>query len=108
MRRRADPFTPSRKGQVTSKPIFRRIMQTPRRDLLKLAGGGMAATLLSARALHAADTSPVSGVNAVGSLYPVRRFGAVGDGTTIDTPAVNKAIDAAAAAGGGVVHFSAG
>ena len=43
-----------------------------------------------------------------GSVFPVRRFGAVGDGTTIDTAAVNKAIDAAAAAGGGVVHFSAG
>ena len=38
----------------------------------------------------------------------MRRFGATGDGTTIDTPAVNKAIDAAAAAGGGVVRFSAG
>jgi polygalacturonase len=38
----------------------------------------------------------------------VRRFGAKGDGRTIDSPAVNAAIEAAAAAGGGTVHLSAG
>jgi polygalacturonase len=42
------------------------------------------------------------------SSYDVRAFGAKGDGKTIDTPAINKAIDAAAAAGGGTVHFPAG
>jgi polygalacturonase len=40
--------------------------------------------------------------------YDVKSFGATGDGKTIDTPAINRAIDAAAAAGGGVVHFPAG
>ncbi len=38
----------------------------------------------------------------------VRRFGATGDGATIDTPAINRAIDHAAARGGGTVHFPAG
>jgi polygalacturonase len=38
----------------------------------------------------------------------VRTFGAKGDGTTIDTPAVNKAIETVAASGGGVVRFPAG
>jgi polygalacturonase len=38
----------------------------------------------------------------------VRLFGARGDATAIDTPAVNAAIDSAAARGGGVVHFPAG
>jgi len=33
-------------------------------------------------------------------LYSVRTFGAKADGKTLDTPAINKAIDAAAAAGG--------
>src|SRR5437016_10645547 len=41
-------------------------------------------------------------------LYSVRAFGAKGDGKTLDTPAINKAIDAAAAAGGGTVLFPAG
>src|SRR4051812_17506204 len=42
------------------------------------------------------------------NVYDVRAFGATGDGKTIDTPAINKAIDAASAAGGGTVNFPAG
>ena len=38
----------------------------------------------------------------------VRKFGAKGDGKTIDTPAINKAIDYAAARGGGTVYFPPG
>ena len=41
-------------------------------------------------------------------VYSVRTFGARGDGRTVDTPAVNRAIDVAHAAGGGTVHFPAG
>ncbi len=40
--------------------------------------------------------------------FDVRSFGAVGDGRTIDSDAINRAIAAAAAAGGGTVHFSSG
>jgi len=42
------------------------------------------------------------------ATYSVRDFGATGDGRSVDTAAVNKAIDAAAAAGGGTVLFPAG
>jgi polygalacturonase len=41
-------------------------------------------------------------------LFDVRTFGATGDGKTIDSPAINKAIEAAASAGGGTVIFPAG
>jgi polygalacturonase len=41
-------------------------------------------------------------------VYDVRAYGAVGDGRTIDSPAINRAIQAAAAAGGGTVHFPTG
>jgi polygalacturonase len=40
--------------------------------------------------------------------YDVRAFCAKGDGNALDTPAINKAIETAAAAGGGTVHFPAG
>jgi polygalacturonase len=40
--------------------------------------------------------------------FDVRAFGASGDGKTLDTGAINKAIAAAHAAGGGTVRFPAG
>jgi len=46
--------------------------------------------------------------NPAAGLFDVRAFGARGDGIALDTPAINKAIEAAAAAGGGTVWFSAG
>jgi len=42
------------------------------------------------------------------NLFNVRAFGAKGDGKALDSPAINKAIDAAAAAGGGTVFIPAG
>ncbi|MEZ5426853.1 MAG: glycoside hydrolase family 28 protein [Pyrinomonadaceae bacterium] len=41
-------------------------------------------------------------------FYNVRNFGAKGDGKTLDTDAINKAIETAAKAGGGTVFFPAG
>jgi polygalacturonase len=51
--------------------------------------------------LHAADTA---GQN----YFNVRSFGAVGDGRNLDSPAIDQAINAAAAAGGGTVLLPAG
>jgi polygalacturonase len=42
------------------------------------------------------------------SLFNVRDFGAIGDAKTLDSPAINRAIEAAAAAGGGTVLLQAG
>ncbi len=41
-------------------------------------------------------------------IHDVRAFGAKGDGATLDADAINRAIEAAHAAGGGTVYFPAG
>ncbi|MES2808018.1 MAG: glycosyl hydrolase family 28-related protein [Bacteroidota bacterium] len=41
-------------------------------------------------------------------VFDVKKYGAAGDGKTLDTKAIEKAIDAANAAGGGIVYFPAG
>ena len=76
-----------------------------RRDLLKMAGGGAAATVgpLAASAQEHRFTAAQGP-----AWFDVRKFGAKGDGASIDSPAINRAIDAAATAGGGTVHFPAG
>ncbi len=86
-------------------------MESRRRDLLKLSGGAIAASVLAAPRLYAADrpstdrpATPETGTG----IFDVRAFDAVGDGHTIDTPAVNQAIEAAASAGGGTVRFPSG
>lgn len=62
--------------------------------------GGLLATRGSRAAAQSTRGLPDS--------YDVRKFGAKGDGRVLDTPAVNRAIDAAAANGGGTVRFPAG
>jgi polygalacturonase len=92
-----------------------------RRGLIKAVGGGILGAIAAnealaprslaaatrnagepARAKAPAETAGVTGV------YDVKAFGATGDGKTIDSDAINKAIEAASAAGGGTVRFPAG
>jgi len=77
-----------------------------RRELLKLGGMGLAA--VTAASVPSAYATTKSSHNAALNLFDVRTYGAVGDGKTVDGPAINKAIEAAAAAGGGTVFFPAG
>jgi len=88
--------------------------QSARRGFLKTAGAGIAgvtglalgsgiptsAAQNSAGTGHPGNSSPVA--------FDVRTFGAIGDGKAVDTPAINGAIDAAAAAGGGTVYLRSG
>jgi polygalacturonase len=76
-----------------------------RRDLLKFGGIGLAASAATLPAFAAAKPSAIS---TTPLFFDVRTYGATGDGKTIDTPAINKAIEAAAATGGGTVIFPAG
>jgi polygalacturonase len=76
-----------------------------RRLFLKHAGTGLAVTVLGLRAQQGFAQS--TGGNGRG-MIDVRTFGAAGDGQTIDSPAINKAIDAMSASGGGTLFFPAG
>jgi polygalacturonase len=80
--------------------------QTARRDFLRISGVGIAGAALPLSARSAEAQAAAGAPNPAG--YDVRTFGATGDGKTIDTPAINRAIEAVAAAGGGTVHFPAG
>jgi polygalacturonase len=76
-----------------------------RREFLRHGSAGIAATLIPT-ALEAQTSSPAK--IATATPFNVRTFGATGDGATIDSPAINRAIEAAAATGGGTVYFPAG
>src|SRR5579871_2178867 len=74
-----------------------------RREFLRQAAMGLSGVALSAMMSETAGAAtPVAGA------FDVKSFGAAGDGKALDTAAINKAIDAAAGAGGGIVHFPAG
>ncbi len=75
-----------------------------RRDLLRFGSMGIAAAAVtSVPAAYAARPSTTGR-----TVYDVRTYGAVGDGKAVDSPAINKAIEAAASGGGGTVFFPAG
>jgi polygalacturonase len=78
--------------------------EAARRRFLKTASAGLAGgawLAMPGKAFPADET----GTRAV---YDVRTFGAKGDGKGLDSPAINKAIEAAGADGGGTVWIPAG
>jgi polygalacturonase len=79
-----------------------------RREFLRSGGLSAAAIAIPTASFTAlAQQGPAATTPSQG-IFDVRAFGALGDGKTLDTAAVNRAIDAAAAAGGGLVLFPAG
>ncbi|HXE07025.1 MAG TPA: glycosyl hydrolase family 28-related protein [Acidobacteriaceae bacterium] len=68
---------------------------------------GLAASAVSVIPAMAAAPKKQS-VATTPAYFNIRDFGATGDGKTVDSPAINKAIEAAAAAGGGTVLVPAG
>ena len=82
-------------------------MQDFRRDFLKMAGltmaGGAVTLVRSPEALAQQPRKPSVATSQKPVYFDIRSFGAKGDGTTIDSPAINAAIEAAADGGTVVV-----
>ncbi|UZF74542.1 glycoside hydrolase family 28 protein [Amycolatopsis mediterranei] len=76
-------------------------MLLSRRRVVTVGAAGLAAPLAGTA------TAVADPVGTTGTVFDVRKFGAAGDGTTIDSDAVNRAIDAAASTGG-TVYFPPG
>ena len=72
-----------------------------RRAFLKIAGFSLAGSAVG-------TSQPQHTFPAHRGWFDVRSYGAIGNGTTLDTAAVNAAIEAASVAGGGTIYFSAG
>ncbi len=81
-------------------------IDTKRRAFLRAGGLGAGAVALPASSF-AFRADPGMNPGSAG-IFNVREYGAVGDGKTLDTQAVNRAIESAAGAGGGDVVFPAG
>jgi hypothetical protein len=73
-----------------------------RRDLLAMTRGAFGA----AYAAQAMQAQP--GSSSGPRIFDVKAFGATGDGRTLDTPAINRAIDECSATGGGAVYLAPG
>jgi polygalacturonase len=54
------------------------------------------------------DEPDLNSSNATVKVFDVREFGAKGDGTNLDTEAIQKALDECGKAGGGIVRLTAG
>ena len=79
-----------------------------RRDFLRTGGIGAAAMAIPGASFAAAGDLQEKTIAQPMGIFDVRAFGATGDGKTLDTESVNRAIEAAGSAGGGLVLFPAG
>lgn len=103
----APPGSDREGGRAVSAWLSRRKVVT-----LGAAGAAGAALPLGGGPVVAAPASPDSGwgIGGPNRIFDVTQFGARGDGVTIDSDAINRAIEAAAAgpSPGGTVYFPAG
>jgi len=77
--------------------------------ILILTGAFLIFTVNSLTASDKKKTqTPAPLPSSVKEMYNVLDYGAKGDGKTLDSPSINKAIDEAASKGGGTVYFPAG
>jgi polygalacturonase len=90
-----------RQVAASLRSLLNKIMNSERPMTIKIMRTSIATVIFSLAVLYSFGQSTKV-------FYNVRDFGAVGDSVTIDGDAINRAIDAAAAKGGGTIYFPAG
>jgi polygalacturonase len=95
---------------ATSLPenISMKTLNSMRRDFLRMGSIGMAAAAVPSVSYAVSGQEGATMTSPATGIFDVRAFGATGDGKTLDTVSVNRAIEAAAGAGGGLVVFPSG
>jgi polygalacturonase len=79
-----------------------------RREFLRAGSFSAAGAAFPSIAFGAAPPAEAGSETSAQGIFDVRRFGARGDGKTLDTDAVNRAIAEAERSGGGLVLFPSG